>query len=36
VDQLAALLVRNERGIPAKAQTTLINGAWSPGNSLRG
>lgn len=35
VDQIAAMLVRNERGVPAKAQITLINGTWSPGNTLR-
>lgn len=36
VDHLASLLVRNERGTPAKAHTTLVNGVWSPGsNSVR-
>lgn len=35
VDLLAGMILRNEKGLPAKPSRLLIPSAWSPGNSLR-
>ncbi|MBL9203764.1 MAG: LacI family DNA-binding transcriptional regulator [Opitutaceae bacterium] len=35
VDQLISLVERNEKGLPAYAITTMVEGAWSPGETLR-
>jgi DNA-binding LacI/PurR family transcriptional regulator len=34
VDQLATLLERNELGVPAVADSLLVNGIWNPGLTL--
>jgi LacI family transcriptional regulator len=35
IDLVDEQLMRNERGIPSKPKTVLIDGAWTPGNSVR-
>ncbi|MDR1284368.1 MAG: LacI family transcriptional regulator [Opitutaceae bacterium] len=35
IDKLVAIIHRNERGIPASPDLTLIEGRWRDGNSLR-
>lgn len=35
VDTLISLLERHERGLPAQAQTLMLEGIWNPGRTLR-
>ena len=35
MDTLISMLERNERGLPAQAQTVMIEGIWNPGKTLR-
>lgn len=36
MDTLISMLERNERGLPAQAQTVMVEGVWNPGRTLRG
>jgi hypothetical protein len=35
VDMLNGILLRNERGLPERPVTVLLDGIWRPGRSLR-
>ncbi|HEY0863072.1 MAG TPA: LacI family DNA-binding transcriptional regulator [Lacunisphaera sp.] len=35
MDTLISMLERNERGLPAQAQTVMVEGIWNPGRTLR-
>jgi DNA-binding LacI/PurR family transcriptional regulator len=35
MDTLISMLERNERGLPAQAQTVMVEGLWNPGRTLR-
>ncbi|MEY4923523.1 MAG: hypothetical protein RL598_42, partial [Verrucomicrobiota bacterium] len=35
IDVVISMLERNERGLPAQAQTVMIEGIWNAGKTLR-
>jgi len=35
IDTVISMLERNERGLPAQAQTLMIEGIWNAGKTLR-